>query len=124
MQANYGTDYAPEKIALLFDMIRDEEWSEERFNRTFKWFLKNKPFPSWTIADWFSYGVKVYPVEWTHGKSLSDYEGYELPGGVNVFKPKDGVTLPFPEATMRCLSCQMKLPISQKHKWNNCQELE
>ena len=123
MQANYGTEYAPEKIALLFDMIRDEGWSEARFNRTLKWFLKNKPFPSWTIADWFSFSVKVYPLEWTYGKSRNEYEGYELPEGVTVYKPIDGVKLPFPESQLYCLSCQMKLPMSAKHTWNFCMDV-
>lgn len=104
LQANYGTSYSPEKIMLLFEMVRDEHWTEEQFTRTFKWFLKNKPFPAWTIADWFQYGVKVYPYAWylrqqneagPHVDVLKKMDRYRLPDGTTVFKWKDGEVLPF-----------------------------
>lgn len=101
LQANFGMEYSPEKTAILFDMIRDEMWSEERFNRTFKWFLKNKRYAAWTIADWFDYGVKVYPYSWMLKQafdgvdSAKSLECYELPDGQFVWKMRDGETLPF-----------------------------
>ena len=88
-------------MALMFDMIRDEGWTEERFNRTLKWFLKNKPYPAWTIADWFQYDVKVYPYAWVLRQVFNganwktDIESYELPDGSVVYKLRDGQTLPF-----------------------------
>lgn len=102
LQSNYGTEYSQEKVALLFDMIREDGWSEERFMRTLKWFLKTKPFAAWTISDWFSYGVKVYPYAWyleqvnKNGGSINkQIESYRLPDGVIVFKYADGENLPF-----------------------------
>jgi len=104
LEANYGTEYNSEKAALLFDVVREEGWSEERFLRTLKWFLKNKPFPAWTVADWFQHGVRVYPYEWyleqqakagPYRRVLDQMEMYRLPDGIVVFKWKDGEELPF-----------------------------
>ena len=122
LSLNYGVDYTKEKFLTLFTMMEEEGWTEYRFQQTFKWFLKNKPWAAWTIADWFQHGVKVYPPSWAYGKSRSEYDAYEIAEGVNVYKPKDGVTLPFPEAKLYCLGCQMKLPMSTKHSWNFCDD--
>jgi hypothetical protein len=98
LQANFGTEYADAKMALLFDLIRDDNWTEYQFNETLKWFLKNKPFPAWTVADWFSYGVKLYPHSWMVKEMMNDrgMDGIEiyLVGGAFLFKRVDGVTLP------------------------------
>jgi hypothetical protein len=112
LQANYGTEYSQEKMALLFDMINDDGWSEERFTRTLKWFMKNKPFPSWTIADWFSHSVKVYPKSWydeqcVNGKG-GEIETYLLDDKTYVYKFRDGVTLPFTLVTKEMLQANLK----------------
>ena len=103
LQANYGTEYSPEKTAILFDMIREEKWSEERFNRTLNWFLKNKKYPSWTISDWFDYDVKLYSYGWylkqvrENGASINNsIEAYTI-DGVTGYKYRDGSELPFPK---------------------------
>jgi len=82
-------------------MIHDEHWSEERFVRTLKWFLKNKRFSAWTVADWFDYGVKVYPYSWyldqvhEFGREVNDrIEAYRI-NGVVVYRYADGQELPF-----------------------------
>jgi len=105
LKGNYGADYSHEKALLLLEMIREEGWTEERFMRTFKWFLKNKPFPAWTIADWFQYGVRLYPLEWANqqahefGSGVWDrmdiYEVESTDGKkVLLFKWKDGEDVP------------------------------
>jgi hypothetical protein len=88
-------------MALLVDMIREDGWTEERFQRTLKWFLKNKPFPAWTVADWFSFSVKVYPYSWyleqvskNGGGVNKQIETYRI-NGVTVFRYADGQELPF-----------------------------
>jgi hypothetical protein len=101
LQSNFGMKYSPEKTAMLFDLIRDEGWNEERFNRTFKWFLKNKLYPSWTVGDWFSFVVKVYPYEWylkqcREGMDVrKDMDIYLLPDGTRAYRWHDGQDLPF-----------------------------
>ena len=100
LEANYGTQYSPEKWLMLVEMMDDDGWSEARFTRTLKWFLKNKPFPAWTVSDWFSYGVKVYPYAWyleqvqPYEDVLKKMDRYRLPGGTVVYKWKDGEELP------------------------------
>jgi hypothetical protein len=101
----YGVDYPKEKMMILFQLIDEEGWSEERFNRVFKWFLKTKYNQSWTIADWFQYDVKLYPFAWVrqhcHENGLREdvfirsLDCYNV-GGVRMYKMKDGVDLPFP----------------------------
>lgn len=104
LQSNYGIEYSDEKVALLFDMVREDGWSEERFTKTLRWFLKNKPFPAWTISDWFSYGVKVYPYAWyleqvtKFGKAVNkQIQAFILPDGTRVFRYRDDERLPFEE---------------------------
>ena len=106
LEANFGGPIGEEKMALFFDLCREERWSEEQFLRTFKWFLKNKPFPAWTIADWFQYGVRVYPYAWYLDQQskagpyvdvLQQMDRYKLPDGTIVFKWSDGQDLPFEE---------------------------
>ena len=104
LQANFGTEFSSEKISVLFDMIREECWSEERFQRTLKWFLKNKKFPSWTVSDWFDYGVKLYPRAWylkqcheNGGYAPIGIQFYKLPDEKIAYKYKDDEELPFEE---------------------------
>lgn len=83
-------------------MIIDADWTEERFKRTMNWFLANKCYPSWTIADWFQYDVKLYPISWMNkeiGKmgnperAWERFDRYRIADTV-VCKFKDGVELP------------------------------
>ncbi len=105
LETNYGTEYGREKMGLLLSTMVDEGWSQYRFQETLKWFLHNKKFPAWTIADWFEFGIKVYPYAWCLEKVKegwnwkTDIESYELPDGTVVYKPNDGVTLPFKRRT-------------------------
>lgn len=64
LEINYGTQYDPHKITQLALMMIEEGWSVERFKLTLKWFLKNKPFPAWTISDWFSYKAEIHNYAW------------------------------------------------------------
>lgn len=104
LQANYGTEYSPEKIALLFDRIRSHGWSESRFLKTFNWFLENKPYAAWTISDWFAFTIPVYPYEWylkqcREGEDVSkQMDRYLLPNGQVVYRWKDGQELPLEKA--------------------------
>ena len=82
---NFGIDYPSEKFTMLWEMIIEDKWTKERLQSTLKWFLKNKKFPSWTIADWFDYDVKLYPHSWyrkniTEGVKDSDMQGYKING--------------------------------------------
>jgi len=102
LEASFGKEYSDAKMAVFFDLIRDEAWSEVKFNRTLKWFLKNVPFPEWSIANWFQYAVKLYPYSWyleqvvKNGASVNkQIETYRLPDGVIGFRYADGQELPF-----------------------------
>lgn len=103
MKQNYGIDYPKEKVMMLFSMIEGEAWSEERFKRTFDWIIKNRPYPTWTISDWFNYGVKLYPYAWylkqqneagPYRDVSKEMDCYKLSGGVMAYKWKDGQELP------------------------------
>jgi len=104
LEANFGKDYSNEKMALLFDMIRDDAWTEERFSRTLKWFLKTKHFRDWTVADWFSYAIKVYPYSWyleqvkKCGQAVNmQIQNLRLSDDTVVFRYRDHEILPFEE---------------------------
>jgi hypothetical protein len=103
LEANFGVEYSQEKILLLFRCMKEDNWTEERFMRTFGWFIRNKPFATWTVADWYTWsGIRVYPYEWmleqVHkfgGGVNSSLERYLLPDGKTlVYKYKDGQELP------------------------------
>jgi len=103
LQQAYGVDYPKEKFSILFDLIVDEGWNEERFTRTLKWFLKTKYNQAWTIADWFQYGVKLYPFRWVreycHKNGLREVDFVQtldvyMVDGVRLYKMKDGIELP------------------------------
>ena len=100
---NVGIETAREKWMMLCREIISDGWSEERFDRTLRWFLRTKKFPDWKIADWFEYGVPLFPFAWVRTtaretgmreidllKSLDVY----LVDGVRLYKWKDGVDLP------------------------------
>lgn len=105
LEQNFGKEYPIEKFQMLFQMIRDENWTDERFKRTLKWFLKTKYNQAWTIADWFQYeGVKLYPYAWyleqvskLGAKANSQIECYELSENPKIigYRFADGETLPF-----------------------------
>lgn len=103
LETNFGIKYDNRKILDLFSLIKAERWSEERFRRTFLWFLKHKKFPAWTIADFFEYSIPVYPRAWYLQQQhespdrdvLLEIDMYRLPDGTVVYKWKDGNDLPF-----------------------------
>ncbi len=64
IKTSFGVNYPKEKFSLLWDLILEEGWTKERLNQTVKYFLKNKKFATWTIADWFDYTLKLYPYSW------------------------------------------------------------
>jgi hypothetical protein len=122
LEANYGTEYSPAKTAALFDMIREDGWSEERFTRTLKWFLKNKPFPAWNMADWFQHGVKIYPYAWylkqqaeagPYRNVLKEMDVYKFADGVFGYKWRDGEELPFERASF-CPKCTIPMPMEAR----------
>jgi hypothetical protein len=87
LKMNFGNDYPEAKFTMLWEMIVEEGWTKERLQSTLKWFLKNKKFPSWTIADWFDYDQKLYPYSWyqqkiSEGAKDSDMQGYKINGSV------------------------------------------
>lgn len=99
IKINYGVDYPKEKLTVLWNMIKEENWTNERLQRTVKWFLKTKKFPNWTIADWFEYQIKLYPYGWykeqiSKGFTDSDMQGYKI-NGRTCWKFKDNDELPF-----------------------------
>lgn len=102
LEQNFGTAIPDAKWMMLCQRIIEEDWSEQRFKRTLKWFLENKRFPSWTIADWFDYNVRLYPIQWMNAeihkmgnppKAWERFDRYRL-DGVVLCKHKDGVELP------------------------------
>lgn len=98
LKMNFGMDYPAQKFSMLWDMIIEEGWTKERLKSVLKWFLKNKKFPSWTIADWFDYDVKLYPYSWyqqkiSEGAKDSDMQGYKI--NDKVLWCLKGVDLPF-----------------------------
>lgn len=64
LRTTFGVEYSDGRILLLFQQIADDGWSEERFDRTLKWFLRNVKWAAWTIADWFAYTIPIYNYAW------------------------------------------------------------
>lgn len=100
LKMNYGVDYPAEKFSMLWQMIKEEGWTDHRLRETVKWFLKNKKFPNWTISDWFDYGVKLYSYN-EYLKQLHENRGlneqiewYKI-NDVLCWKYIDGTELPF-----------------------------
>ena len=108
LEQNFGIQYPSGLVSMLREFIYNDGWSEERFVRTAKHFLKNQKYPNWTIADWFNYGIKVYPamgvpmpedvdVYIIGGEFNPNYENDRIISktGILVWKPVDGQELPF-----------------------------
>ena len=103
LQQNYGIEIPKEKWMMLVSRILDEQWTEERFQMTLSWFIQNKKYPSWVVADWFDFGIRLYPFAWVrkHCKDNGIREDHfiatqldvYLVNGVRCYKYKDGVTL-------------------------------
>lgn len=101
VKVSMGRDYDEKKFDLLWSLILEEGWTDVRFRETAKWFLKNKKWHNWTIADWFEYTIRVYSYSKyleninIYGKSFNDeIEWYKI-DGVPVWKYRDGIKLPF-----------------------------
>ena len=101
IKTSFGVKYTKEKFSLLWELILEEGWTKERLNQTVKYFLKNKKFATWTIADWFDYTIKLYPYSWyldqihQFGSSANKtIERYRIQGKV-LYRYYDGNILPF-----------------------------
>lgn len=98
LEANYGVAITKEKMKLLFDLVKEAKWTKERFKRTLTHIIRTKVYPNWTIADWFDYGVNLYPYSWyleqvAQGNS-DKLEAYSI-NGKTMYKLIDGEQLPF-----------------------------
>lgn len=103
VEQNLGSEIPKEKWMILCELIVEANWSEEKFQRTVKWFLLNKCYPAWTIADWFQFNIKLYPFAWVReacrksGQSEVEFiktlEVY-LVDGIRLYMQKDGTDLP------------------------------
>ncbi|MGE5681691.1 MAG: hypothetical protein ACM34K_12510, partial [Bacillota bacterium] len=99
IEMNFGVPVNDAKVLMIFDLIKEENWSKERLNQTIKHFLKTKKFKDWVIADLFDYGVKLFPYSWYQeqiGKGVKheEMESYIVNNQV-LWKMKDGKELPF-----------------------------
>lgn len=124
LKMNYGIEYPAEKFSMLWEMIKEEHWTDYRLKAIMKWFLKNKRFPNWTIADWFDYGVKLYGyAEYLNklhtNRGLNEQiEWYNI-NGVQCWKYKDGTELPFEKvnfATKKEVILQTDSPVGVEPK--------
>ena len=108
IEQNSGTTTADAKWMMLAQMIVEEGWSRERFQRTLKHLLKSHKWQSWTLADWFSFGIEVHPYSWymeqvhARGATVNDsIECYRLPDGTVCYRYADTQRLPFPRKMVR-----------------------
>ena len=111
MEQNFGKQYSAEmsgRVQLLFSMCLKDSWTSERFTKATEWILKNKPYPNWTVADFFSAPLqKLYPRS-EHLKLLSErgkgvnaeIQWYNV-NGVALFAWKHEGELPFNKFTYR-----------------------
>jgi len=114
LKANFGIDFDPVKFKALFLQIDNAGWTEERYRRTFDWFLRNKKFASWTIADFFEYGIEMGGYGWYlkklhEGWKNTDFARWELPDG-SVAYTAASADLPFkqwePKAKTPIFDCR------------------
>ena len=65
MEQNYGKSYSEElsgRVKLLFAKCLEKDWSSKRFRDAADWIIEHKPFPNWTVADFFTAPMKtLYP---------------------------------------------------------------
>ncbi|GEM_PF-2501079 len=131
LEINFGTEYDKNKMVQLFAVMQSDNWTRLRFQRTFQWFLRNKRYPAWTIADWYEFGIKVYPEAWAYHKiglephyNRKSFDWYKLSTGEIVCKFQDGIELPlekyeFPALSetmimIRCRDCGAEVQLSVK----------
>jgi hypothetical protein len=121
LKMNYGVEYPQEKFTMLWEMIREEGWTNEHLKQTVKHFLKNKKFATWTIADWFDYGVKLFSytkyLEELSKKGAAfnnEIEWFRI-DGVPFWKYKDGVELPeyFKDLTITATPIKQEKPVDE-----------
>lgn len=102
LEQNFGIGYGREKMSMLLSMMKEDGWTEDRFKRTLRWFLKNKFNPAWTVSDWFNHEVKVYSYSWylkqVHEKGVEvndELEVVYLPEGKIGYRYMGEEPLPF-----------------------------
>lgn len=109
MEQNFGKSYAVEmkgRVALLFEKCLEKDWSALRFRAAVDWILEHKPYPNWTLADFFSAPLqKLYPyTEYTRllqerGKGFNaEIQWYKI-NGMSLWAYKHEGELPFEKIT-------------------------
>lgn len=91
------------KYNVLWMLVKEENWSKERLERTIKWFLKNrKSFAKeWQISEFFNYNCKLFSHSWYLAQidgnvdANKNIEKWRLDDGSVAYKYKDGVDLPY-----------------------------
>ncbi|MEW6507206.1 MAG: hypothetical protein AB1432_05615 [Bacteroidota bacterium] len=119
LKMNYGIDYPTEKFSMLWEMIKEQGWTDYRLKETLKWFLRNKRYPNWTIADWFDYSVKLFSYaeyldKLNINKGLNEQiEWYNL-HGIYCWRYKDGTEIPLPKAEFKPIDKQFETANNEK----------
>lgn len=87
---------------LLFSQIEQAGWNAIRLKTTLDYFLQNKLYSTWTVADWFQYKQTLYPYSWymdmiqKHGKNINkELVSYKINGFMYYCKKGD-ITIDLP----------------------------
>lgn len=106
LRTAYGAEYSDGKMVMLFGMLTESGWSEERFRRTLKWLLRTKPYPAWTPADWYGHEILMHNYAWytaqcaARNPTITWELAPAMPGRPAVFGYTEaGVDLPFRNVT-------------------------
>ena len=100
LELNFSQEFPREKYILLYNTLKRDNWTNERFENAVDWVLRNLKFPTWTIADFckvetpkvfnhFEYLRRLNQFGETYNDGISCYRK----NGVTFYKENDGVEL-------------------------------
>jgi hypothetical protein len=102
LEANYGMEYSGQKVSVLFELLREENWSGERLKRVTKWICKNLKWATWTTADFMTAPLgNLYNYAWVleevhkDRSAMKRMEAWKVSEGVVLWRYADGTDLPY-----------------------------
>jgi len=107
---------------LLFSQIEAAGWNAVRLKVVLEYFLRNKLYSTWTIADWFQYEQPLYPYSWymdmlqKNGKEINnELVSYKIEG--HMFYAKKGdITVDLPYETINLIEYEDISKLKNKYR--------
>lgn len=96
LQSAYGKEFDIKQFALFFEMIQEDNWTNERLKFAVKHLIKTNKYAKFNIADIYNIGPKLHGYDWFLEQPANSTEMFNINGNKYWAKKEDIIGFNFP----------------------------